>query len=110
MVMGQEEKKNKTRLEKAQIALTSSNAEYEAAIKALEETTGRWNRDWKAACDVCSYASKLFYAGKLTILPEVSGSRGRKNRFSKIKLMDICKYLLHGLCERRRREFVPPYR
>lgn len=51
--MGQEEKKNKARLEKAQVALTSSNAEYEAAIKALEDTTGRWNRDWKAACDVC---------------------------------------------------------
>lgn len=51
MVMGQEEKKNKSRLEKAQVALTGSNAEYEAAIKALEETTGRWNRDWKAACD-----------------------------------------------------------
>ncbi|KAI5788468.1 hypothetical protein EDC01DRAFT_660224 [Geopyxis carbonaria] len=51
MVMGQEEKKNKTRLEKAQIALTGSSAEYEAAIKALEDTTGRWNRDWKQACD-----------------------------------------------------------
>jgi len=50
--MGQEERKNKARLEKAQLALTSSNAEYEAAIKALEKTTERWNRDWKKACDV----------------------------------------------------------
>lgn len=53
MVMGQEERKNKARLEKTQAALAGSNAEYEAAIKALEETTVRWNRDWKAACDVC---------------------------------------------------------
>ncbi|RPA83678.1 hypothetical protein BJ508DRAFT_207045 [Ascobolus immersus RN42] len=51
MVMGQEERKNKAKLEKAQIQLASSNAEYQAAIKALEETTQRWNRDWKAACD-----------------------------------------------------------
>jgi len=53
MVMGQEERKNKAKLEKTQLQLTTSNAEYEAAIKALTETTGRWNRDWKAACDVC---------------------------------------------------------
>jgi hypothetical protein len=52
MVMGQEERKNKARLEKAQLALTTSNAEYENAIKALEKTTDRWNRQWKEACDV----------------------------------------------------------
>ena len=51
--MGQEERKNKAKMEKTQIQLASTNNEYEAAIKALEETTGRWNRDWKAACDVC---------------------------------------------------------
>lgn len=52
MVMGQEERKNKAKMEKTQIQLASTNNEYEAAVKALEETTGRWNRDWKAACDV----------------------------------------------------------
>lgn len=51
--MGQEERKNKAKMEKTQIQLASTNNEYEAAVKALEETTGRWNRDWKAACDVC---------------------------------------------------------
>jgi hypothetical protein len=51
MVMGQEERKNKAKLEKTQIQLANNNTEYEAAVKALEETTGRWNRDWKAACD-----------------------------------------------------------
>jgi hypothetical protein len=49
--MGQEERKNKAKLEKTQINLATSNTEYENAIKALEETTGRWNRDWKAAAD-----------------------------------------------------------
>lgn len=53
MVMGQEERKNKAKLEKTQIQLSSTSSEYEAAVKVLEETTGRWNRDWKAACDVC---------------------------------------------------------
>ncbi|KAI2793137.1 hypothetical protein POX_b03186 [Penicillium oxalicum] len=51
MVMGQEERKNKAKLEKAQIQLASNSAEYEAAVKVLEETTGRWNKEWKAACD-----------------------------------------------------------
>ncbi|RMZ71622.1 cell division control (Cdc15) [Pyrenophora seminiperda CCB06] len=51
MVMGHEERKNKAKLEKTQINLTTTSADYEAAVKVLEETTGRWNRDWKAACD-----------------------------------------------------------
>ncbi|KAF2687334.1 hypothetical protein K458DRAFT_296456 [Lentithecium fluviatile CBS 122367] len=51
MVMGQEERKNKAKLEKTQIQLSETEREYEAAVKVLEETTGRWNRDWKAACD-----------------------------------------------------------
>lgn len=51
MVMGQEERKNKAKMEKTQIQLASTSNDYEQAIKALEETTGRWNRDWKAACD-----------------------------------------------------------
>ncbi|KAK3064026.1 hypothetical protein LTS18_010816 [Coniosporium uncinatum] len=51
MVMGQEERKNKAKLEKTQIQVSATGNEYEAAVKVLEETTGRWNRDWKAACD-----------------------------------------------------------
>ncbi|KAF2872100.1 hypothetical protein BDV95DRAFT_492981 [Massariosphaeria phaeospora] len=51
MVMGQEERKNKAKLEKTQIQLSSTANEYEVAVKVLEETTGRWNRDWKVACD-----------------------------------------------------------
>ncbi|KAI9709695.1 MAG: hypothetical protein M1820_003097 [Bogoriella megaspora] len=51
MVMGQEERKNKAKLEKTQIQVSTTSNEYEAAIKILEETTGKWNRDWKTACD-----------------------------------------------------------
>lgn len=51
MVMGQEERKNKAKLEKTQIQMSANEGEYKTAIAALEETTGRWNRDWKAACD-----------------------------------------------------------
>lgn len=53
MVMGQEERKNKAKLEKTQIQLSATSNEYEGAVKALEETTGKWNRDWKSGCDVC---------------------------------------------------------
>ena len=41
MVMGQEERKNKAKLEKTQIQLASSSNEYDAAVKTLEDTTGR---------------------------------------------------------------------
>ncbi|KAF4989351.1 hypothetical protein FGRMN_9193 [Fusarium graminum] len=51
MVMGQEERRNKAKLEKTQISLATSNTEYENAVKALEDTTVRWNREWKAAAD-----------------------------------------------------------
>jgi hypothetical protein len=51
MVMGQEERRNKAKLEKTQISLATSNTEYESAVRALEETTSRWNREWKAAAD-----------------------------------------------------------
>ena len=51
MVMGQEERKNKAKLEKTQINMATNSNEYEATVKALEETTGRWNKDWKSACD-----------------------------------------------------------
>jgi hypothetical protein len=52
MVMGQEERKINAKLEKTKIQVSSTSSEYEAAVKVLEETTGRWNRDWKIACDV----------------------------------------------------------
>ena len=51
MVMGQEERRNKAKLEKTQISVATSNTEYESAVKLLEETTARWNREWKAAAD-----------------------------------------------------------
>lgn len=56
MVMGHEERKNKAKLEKTQIQLATSSSEYEAAVKILEDTTGRWNKEWKSACDVRSSA------------------------------------------------------
>lgn len=49
--MGQEERRNKAKLEKTQISLATANTEYESAVKILEETTARWNREWKAAAD-----------------------------------------------------------
>ncbi|UNI22684.1 formin-binding protein, variant 2 [Purpureocillium takamizusanense] len=51
MVMGQEERRNKAKLEKTQISLATANTEYENAVKALEDTTARWNREWKSAAD-----------------------------------------------------------
>ena len=58
MVMGQEERKNKAKLEKTQINMANNSTEYETAIKVMEETIGRWNKEWKAACDVSSMLSR----------------------------------------------------
>lgn len=52
MVMGQEERKNKAKLEKTQIQLSATRNEYDQAVGLLEDTTGRWNKEWKSACDV----------------------------------------------------------
>jgi hypothetical protein len=62
MVMGQEERKINAKLEKTKIQVSSTSTEYEAAVKALEETTGRWNRDWKIACDVSSCKPIMMYS------------------------------------------------
>ncbi|KAF8420636.1 hypothetical protein EV426DRAFT_238101 [Tirmania nivea] len=52
MVQGQEERKNKAKLEKTQASLQHSNSDYQNAVKALKETTERWNKQWREACDV----------------------------------------------------------
>ena len=49
--MGQEERKNKSKMEKTQIQMASDSKDYKSAIEVLTETTGRWNREWKQACD-----------------------------------------------------------
>jgi hypothetical protein len=74
MVMGQEERKNKAKLEKTQIQLASNSNEYEAAVKTLEETTGRWNKEWKAACDVCD----AFWMGNSKVLTLILLRRNSK--------------------------------
>ena len=76
MVMGQEERKNKAKLEKTQIQLATTSNEYEAAVKSLEETTGRWNRDWKAGCDVClktTLDEMRTWANRMIEIPRLGG-------------------------------------
>lgn len=78
MVMGQEERKNKAKLEKTQVQMSTNSQEYEGAIKVLEETTGRWNRDWKVACDVSDHVHDLSdYANMDTEIPRPRGGADR---------------------------------
>lgn len=94
--MGQEERKNKAKMEKTQIQLASTSNDYEQAIKAIEETTGRWNRDWKAACDVrrvnCTTSSV-----SLNNLTEVSRPRRRAIGFHEEQLVDVCQHRVNCL-------------
>lgn len=78
--MGQEERKNKAKLEKTQIQLATTSNDYEAALKALEETTGRWNRDWKQACDVCC-SGGAFIRACANLEAEIPRFRGGKTQF-----------------------------
>ena len=99
MVMGQEERKNKAKMEKTQIQLATTSNEYEAAVKILEETTGRWNRDWKAACDVRTIAldrmgaanslrnSKILRRKDLTLRRAVCGPSQMLHRLSVLAMM-----------------------
>ena len=98
--MGQEERKNKSKLEKTQIQMATTSNEYEAAVKALEETTGKWNRDWKAACDVRVSYPCLDGDFLLTLETEVSRPRRRAVRLYKEQLVDFCQYCFDSLCER----------
>jgi hypothetical protein len=83
MVMGQEERKNKAKLEKTQIQMASNSTEYEAAVKMLEETTGRWNKEWKAACDVRFAPTMKMVILELTNGLEIPRLGGRATRFHK---------------------------
>ncbi|KAK9249545.1 hypothetical protein V1506DRAFT_526287 [Lipomyces tetrasporus] len=51
MVMGRELERNNAKLEKAQIAVTSSRRDYQMSLRNLAETTEKWNREWKSGCD-----------------------------------------------------------
>lgn len=107
MVMGHEERKNKARLEKTQINLSTTSAEYEAAVKVLEETTGRWNRDWKAACDVGRlHAMPVITTDSFT---EIPGPRRGAHRLHQEQPLELCQHRLDGVCQRRRllREDAP---
>lgn len=97
MVMGQEERKNKAKLEKSQINMAANSNEYESAVKILEETTGRWNKEWKAACDVRG-TSYRHQTDLLTGITEISGFGRRKNRFHQVFVMGVRQHSLHRLC------------
>jgi uncharacterized protein YhaN len=67
MVMGQEERKNKAKLEKTQIQLSATSNEYEGLVRTLEDTTARWNKEWKVACDV-SWLELSRYMGGIILI------------------------------------------
>lgn len=102
MVMGQEERKNKAKLEKTQIQLASNSNEYEAAVKTLEETTGRWNKEWKSACDVCVH---LEVDGRLLTVAEIPRFRRGASRLYEEQSLDLCKHCIDRMRQRRCCEF-----
>lgn len=84
--MGQEERKNKAKLEKTQLQLSTTNNEYESAVKILEETTGRWNREWKAACDVSNSQQQTSYQLELTMIQKFQDLEEERIDFTKSSL------------------------
>ncbi|KAK9446593.1 uncharacterized protein V1518DRAFT_423531 [Limtongia smithiae] len=51
MASGRELQRNTARLEKAQSTVTASRRDYQLAVRNLAETTQKWDREWKIACD-----------------------------------------------------------
>ncbi|KAI0004428.1 hypothetical protein F4779DRAFT_630376 [Xylariaceae sp. FL0662B] len=116
MVMGQEERKNKAKLEKTQISLATSNTEYENAVKALEDTTARWNREWKAAADKFQDLEEErldFTKGSLWTFANVSSTVCVSDDASceKIRLslekMDVEKDIINFISERGTGQEIP---
>lgn len=98
MVMGHEERKNKAKLEKTQVQLSGSSQEYEQAVKILEETTARWNREWKKACDVRKLLPSTDQLTDSTIA--IPRSRGRAYRLYEEQLVGLRQYCVHSLRKR----------
>lgn len=86
MVMGHEERKNKAKLEKTQIQLASSSNEYEAAVKILEETTVRWNKEWKAACDVSPGLSVMHWREPKMLTENRNSKTWRKRELTSLRV------------------------
>ncbi|KAI3317730.1 hypothetical protein HD806DRAFT_514122 [Xylariaceae sp. AK1471] len=116
MVMGQEERKNKAKLEKTQISLATSNAEYESAVKALEDTTARWNREWKAAADKFQdleeerldfTKSSLWTFANLASTVCVSDDASCEKIRLSLEKMDVEKDILHFINERGTGQEIP---
>ncbi|ANB15951.1 formin-binding protein HOF1 [Sugiyamaella lignohabitans] len=51
LLMGRELEKNNSRLERVQISIDSSKADYQGSLRVLAETIDRWNKEWKESCD-----------------------------------------------------------
>ncbi|KAI1373577.1 hypothetical protein F4677DRAFT_429330 [Hypoxylon crocopeplum] len=116
MVMGQEERKNKARLEKTQISLATSNTEYENAVKALEETTARWNREWKAAADKFQdleeerldfTKSSLWTFANIASTVCVSDDASCEKIRLSLEKMDVEKDIVHFISERGTGQEIP---
>ncbi|KAI2469637.1 hypothetical protein F4781DRAFT_393584 [Annulohypoxylon bovei var. microspora] len=116
MVMGQEERKNKARLEKTQISLATSNTEYESAVKVLEETTARWNREWKAAADKFQdleeerldfTKSSLWTFANIASTVCVSDDASCEKIRLSLEKMDVEKDIIHFISERGTGQEIP---
>ncbi|KAI0844473.1 hypothetical protein F5Y00DRAFT_248680 [Daldinia vernicosa] len=116
MVMGQEERKNKARLEKTQISLATTNTEYENAVKVLEETTARWNREWKAAADKFQdleeerldfTKSSLWTFANIASTVCVSDDASCEKIRLSLEKMDVEKDIIHFITERGTGQEIP---
>ncbi|KAI1458100.1 hypothetical protein F4805DRAFT_147442 [Annulohypoxylon moriforme] len=116
MVMGQEERKNKARLEKTQISLATSNTEYENAVKVLEETTARWNREWKAAADKFQdleeerldfTKSSLWTFANIASTVCVSDDASCEKIRLSLEKMDVEKDIIHFISEKGTGQEIP---
>ncbi|KIJ51231.1 hypothetical protein M422DRAFT_65254 [Sphaerobolus stellatus SS14] len=53
LVQGKELEKIQLKLEKAQQTVMTNEREYSQYARALADTTNRWEKEWKAFCDLC---------------------------------------------------------
>lgn len=54
LVQGKDLEKLHSKLDKVQQTVGDNEREYKTSVKALEETTRKWEVEWKTFCDVSS--------------------------------------------------------
>lgn len=83
MVQGKDLEKLQSKLDKVQQTVGGNEREYKTSVKALEETTRKWEVEWKTFCDVSSDTGELQCSSLAMIVQHVQDLEEERINFIK---------------------------